>query len=130
MKSNSKKTKRKTSDKPSVRRIWTRGHRPFVMGGLVHYVMAADVECRGPYALGQGYKGYLSTAPNGATFVSEASSGAIVGSTLKEVRADIDQGSPSVMRKQVEHAREDAKNAEVVAVEFFWKAMRCEADKP
>ncbi len=114
-----------------VRRLWTYGHRPFVMGGSVDYVLACDVECTGPHKLGKGYEGYLATAPNGKTFVGEATTGAIVGDTLESVRADIAVAKPAVMREQVKHAAEEVKQArkqmsfEVNGTAFFWSALRC-----
>lgn len=114
-----------------VRRLWTYGHRPFMMGGSVNYVLACDVECTGPHKLGKGYEGYLATAPNGKTFVGEATTGAIVGDTLENVRADIESAKPAVMRKQVKNAADEVKRAreqmsfEVKDAAFFWSALRC-----
>ena len=94
------------------------------MGGAVNYVLACDVKCTGPHNLGKGYAGYLATSPNGKTFVAESLTGAIVGETLENVRADIAAAKPSVMRKQVLDAAKEAKTAEVKDAAFFWSALR------
>lgn len=111
----------------TTHRFWTYGHRPFVMGGDVHYVLACDLECTGPHDLGGGYSGYLATAPNGKTFVAEDTTGAIVGDTLEAVRGDIASAEPEVMERQIAKATEDAKKAEVQDAATFWAAMRCTA---
>jgi hypothetical protein len=101
------------------------------MGGSVNYVLACDLECTGPHKLGKGYEGYLATAPNGKTFVGEATTGAIVGDTLESVRADIKAAKPAVMREQVKNAADEMKRAreqmslEVKDTAFFWSALRC-----
>lgn len=106
-------------------RVWTYGHRPFVMGGSVNYVLGCDVPADGPHALGDGYYGYLITAPNGQTFVAEAETGALVGPTLKAVRQDIKEADKAVIERQLETAREKKKEIEVKDAEFFWTAMKC-----
>lgn len=83
------------------------------------------VKCTGPHKLGKGYEGYVATAPNGKTFVAEASTGAIVGDTLENVRADIRIAEASVMREQIRNAEQEAKKAEVADAAFFWSALRC-----
>jgi hypothetical protein len=114
-----------------LKQIWTYGHRPFVMGGSVNYLLACNVECSGPHKLGKGYEGYVATAPNGKTFVAESLTGAIVGDTLESVRADIKAAKPAVMRKQVDDALARMRNErqqgnyEVKDADFFWRAMRC-----
>lgn len=125
-------TKPRAKTPPTVtRRIWTYGHRPFVMGGSVDYLLACDLPCTGPHKLGKGYSGYLATAPNGKTFVAEAKTGAIVGPTLEDVRADIGKAKPKVMREQVAKAAQEMTEAhkygsfEVKDAAFFWDALRC-----
>ncbi len=109
------------------RTIWTIGHRPFVFGGSVHYPMGCKVQCTGPHQLGKGFSGYLATAPNGKTFVAEATTGAIVGGTLEQVRADIDVAKVSVMKKQVAEAAERVSKVEITDFDSFWSAMKCNA---
>jgi hypothetical protein len=110
--------------KETIRQIWTWGYRPFVMGGKVHYVLACKIKCTGPHDLGKGYKGYVATAPSGDTVVAEATTGAIVGSSLRQVRKDIETGDPAVMRQQVKQAAIDMMNAEVTDVKNFWEKTK------
>lgn len=106
--------------KKKLKRIWTWGYRPFIMGGRCNYVLACDWECDGPHDLGGGYTGWVATAPNGVTRVVEDKSGAIVGDSLSAVRQDIKDGDPKVMNQQLEEAIAQAKEAEVKSAEHFW----------
>ena len=107
--------------------IWTLQYRPFIMGGDVHQPVKCDVEVDGPHDLGGGYQGYIATAPDGRTFVAEATSGAIVGPTLDEVRRDISQADPAVMAKQVAQGLSDRATAPILAPDEFWKSFRSTA---
>jgi hypothetical protein len=109
------------------RLVWTMGYRPFVMGGSVHYPMGTRVPCSGPFDLGRGYSGYLATAPNGRTFVAEATTGALVGPTIEAVRKDIETGDPKLMVAQVAKATETVKKVEETTPKEFWAALKCGA---
>lgn len=105
-------------------KVWTEAYRPFVMGGRVRYPVMAEVEATGPHALGKGYFGYLITAPDGSTLVAESETGALVGPTLEEVKADIKSATKQIMKEQIEHARERVKIAEQTSADNFWKMLR------
>lgn len=105
-------------------KVFTRDYRPFILGGDVHQPMAAEIAASGPYALGKGFSGYLIKSPKGKTFIAEATTGALVGPTLEEVRADIKAGKKSVMTKQVEQARELAARARTVSANEFWERLK------
>ena len=107
--------------------IWTLQYRPFTMGGKVYQPAKCDVEVDGPHDLGGGYQGYIATAPNGRTFVAEATSGAIVGPTLEDVRGDISQADPAVMAEQVAKAIAQSATAAVITPEDFWQCLHCSA---
>jgi hypothetical protein len=104
--------------------IWTLGYRPFVMGGRCNYVLAAELPCTGPFDLGKGFSRYMTIAPNGSTFIVDAESLALIGSSLEDGRADVAAGAVDVMRKQVAEAIEKAKEAEVHPAEIFWEALK------
>ncbi len=70
-------------------KIYTRGNRPFVMGGKVHYFLGTDVEASEPFDVGRGVSCRLVVAPNGDTFCVEAETGAIVGATPGDVKSDM-----------------------------------------
>ncbi len=110
----------------TTRHIWTRGYFPFTMGGSVWRPMTAECEVTGPHDLGKGFEGYLAFGPDGMTKVAEAESGAIVGDTLDQVRADIAATDDVVlMQRQVEAARKEIGFGGVnVTAEEFWRRMR------
>jgi hypothetical protein len=105
-------------------KIWTKDYRPFILGGNVHQPMATEAEASGPFALGKGYEGYVVLSPLGESFVAESKTGALVGPTLNEVRADIKKAKKSVMKKQIIEAQESVKAARIVDPAEFWKRLR------
>ena len=109
-----------------MRLIWTRGYRPFVMGGSVHYDLGCKTTCEGPFDVGRGYSAWMATAPNGNKFVAEATTGAIVGGSLEQVREDIKTGDPELMKKQMADAKQRVKDVEEKDPAFFWHALKCD----
>jgi hypothetical protein len=106
-------------------KVFTMRYQPFIMGGNVWQPVCCDVEVEGPYELGLGYKGYVVTAPNGKTFVAEASTGAFVGPDVKSVKNDIETGDQELMKKQVSEAAVLSKKASEVSAEEFWGLLKC-----
>ena len=101
--------------------VYKRQYRPFVMGGPVNRFIKCDVEAQGPHDLGGGYEGYVVTSPDGkTTFVAEATTGAIVGGSLKMVRDDIAVADPQAMAEQVAQATQDRETAQPVELAEFW----------
>ena len=105
-------------------RIWALRYRPFLMGGDVNRPMATTVIATGPYALGLGYSGYLVASPSGKTHVAEATSGALIGPSLAEVREDVRTGDPALMVQQVQTAQGEAVRAENVSPQEFWETFQ------
>jgi hypothetical protein len=87
--------------------------------------MACEVEAPEKVKLGKGYSGYLIIAPNGETFVAESITGAFVGPTVEEVINDIKVAERKVMKKQIEMAKEQVKNAELISEDKFWETLKC-----
>ena len=112
-------------DKKTVR-VWTLKYEPFIMGGSVYQPVAAEVEHQGEHNLGQGFTGYLVKSPiTGKTYVAESTSGAFVGPTVQQVRLDIlSCDDISVMKRQVEKAKDQAKGANVIPADEFWKLLK------
>jgi len=106
-------------------KVFTLGYFPFVMGGDVWQPICIDVEVDGPHDIGNGYQGYVVTAPNGKTFVAEATSGAFVGPDLKTVKEDISLGEKKMMAKQVADAVEQSKKAKELTPDEFWGMLKC-----
>ncbi len=104
---------------------------PFVLGGRHNWhPVGTRVPTTGPFPMGRGYQGLLVTAPNGKTFVAEASSGAFVGSDLIGVATDIHVGDPAVMKRQVAEAREMAASISWVDPDTFWARLKCRPGEP
>ena len=106
-------------------KVFTMEYVPFVMGGNVWQPMCCEVEADGPHDLGDGYKGYVITAPNGKTFIAEETSGAFVGPDLKAVREDIETGDKSIMADQVADAVIQMKKAKERSQDHFWRKLKC-----
>ena len=105
--------------------IWTWGRFPFIMGGPVRQAVKTNVEpTSGPHDLGQGYEGYLITTPTGNTRVAEATTGALVGNTLDDVRRDVANANPETMRDQVNAAAKHARSARTLTAAEFWRLMK------
>ena len=116
---------RKEETRVEMRLIWTKGYRPFICGGRVNYDLGCQVACEGPFDIGSGYKAWVTIAPNGKKFVSEATTGAIIGSSLEEVREDIQTGDPDMMKKQIADAMQRIKDVEEKDPTVFWRALNC-----
>jgi len=106
-------------------KVFTVGYFPFTMGGNVWRPICCEVEVDGPHDIGKGYKGYVVTAPNGKTFIAEATSGAFVGPDLKTVKEDITLGEKNVMVEQVAKAVEQSKGAKEITPDEFWGMLKC-----
>jgi len=106
-------------------KVFTMDYVPFVMGGKVWQPMCCEVEADGPHDLGDGYQGFVVTAPNGTTFIAEATSGAFVGPDLKAVKKDIKTGDKSIMAEQVASAVTEMKMAKDVEPDYFWQKLKC-----
>lgn len=100
--------------------VWKWAYMPFTLGGSVYRPVKTTVDVDDPIDIGGGYKGYLVKTPSGKTYIAEASCGAIVGSSIEQVRDDIENGDPDVMRKQVADGKQKLQKAKEVPLgEFF-----------
>lgn len=101
--------------------IWTYFNRPFIMGGRVAqptgFQCEADLD---EVELGGIYVGYEVNTPKGNIVVVEKTSGAIVGSSLEEVRNDILHADTKVMEQQVAYACEELRNVNILSEADFW----------
>lgn len=115
-----KKAKAKKKTKKFL--VWTRGYRPFTMGGNVHYLRGTVLEVGELHDLGKGFFGYLITSPDGEkTHVAEKESGAFIGTSLEDVRKDVEECKDiEVMWKQVKEALEMRNKVEIETSEQFW----------
>lgn len=107
-------------------RIWTFAYRPWIMGGNVNAPVMCDVPVTGPYDVGKGLQVYLATSPSGRTFVAESITGALVGPTVPDVRADVELATKEVMDKQIEDAKSAVLGVHMIAVKNFWMLLRAD----
>ena len=107
------------------RRAWTWKYEPFMLGGMggrpCQKPIAAEVECTGPYPLGQGFNGYLAISPGGRVIVFECESGGIVGNDIAQVRADVKTATVAEMQAQCLEAKGFGDRAELLPAEEFWR---------
>ena len=111
-------------------KVWTEAYRPFMLGD-VHAPICTDIEVGEPVDLGGGNVGYLVASPTGKTYVAEGTTGALVGSSIAQVREDISAADPAVLRKQLAWAAERVKAATLLEKDEFWGmfAARAAEDK-
>jgi hypothetical protein len=106
-------------------KVWTQAYRPFMLGGDVHRPVCCELEPLGPTLdLGKNYFGVSVIAPTGKVFIVEVITGAIIGSSLAEVRKDVEDGDEAIMRKQIVWATQMANKAEMVEPERFWTYVK------
>jgi hypothetical protein len=104
--------------------IWTAAYSPFIMGGDVNAPMGTTVYVGEREDLGKGFFGHVVSSPlTGATYVVEATTGAIIGENLADVREDIEVGERDVMVKQVADAKTLVSRVRMREPDEFWKAM-------
>lgn len=111
--------------------IWTIGYFPFTMGGPLERPVKCDVPVTGPFDIGAGYQAFVAVSPSGKTFVAESITGAIVGPSLEEVRADVASATvavmtKAVMTKQIESAKKQVAIVQTLSPKEFWHLLRAD----
>jgi len=86
--------------------IWTEGYQPFIMGGDVNAPLGVEVEAGEPIDLGQDIRVHEIKFPDDQIAIVEATTGAIVGSDLQTVKADLSQADPVVVQQQLQAAQQ------------------------
>lgn len=97
-------------------------YNPWAFGPQAKFVGIKVNKLKGPFDLGKGFTGYIATSPDGTkTDVVEATTGAVVGSSLDQVRADIEACEDvSVMQAQVDQAKSWLKDVQMTSEEIYW----------
>lgn len=104
------------------RQIWTMGYFPFTVGGNVHQPMVTEIEPIEEKTIGKGLKAFSFKTPKGTIRIAESITGAIVGNSFKEVKADVKESSKKFMMEQINEGKEMLKSGSVKhysAEEFF-----------
>lgn len=106
-------------------KIWSSAYRPFILGGNVHSPICTTVEAMNElHDLGKGCKAYLVTSPTtGKTYVVESTTLGIVGASLEQVRRDVSEAGPKLIKRQLEQEARRAKRAIYVSNEEFWRGL-------
>jgi hypothetical protein len=105
--------------------VYTQRYRPFVFGPPVDFIKCNVEVHLGSFDVGSGYRAYIVVAPNGKVFIAEAETGAFIGPSIEQVKEDIKIGDPEEMKKQIETARKQLKQAVRLEPEEFWKWLKC-----
>lgn len=87
--------------------------------------VCVHVEADGPFDIGNGWSAYVVTAPNGQILIAEAKTGALVGGSLDEVRADMAKADPEVLSEQEAMIREHGPKASEIALDEWWLKLGC-----
>lgn len=105
--------------------IWTEAYTPFIMGGNVNAPICTEVEVGDPVEIGRGMFAYVVASPiNGCIYVAESTTGAFVGSSIEEVRKDVESADVHVIKKQLKEASERVKQARHLSTEHFWSKFK------
>jgi hypothetical protein len=116
------------TDKLRMRKVWTLGYSPFIMGGDVHGPIGTNAPALGPFHVGHTYWVYLVLSPSGIVHVAELHSGAFVGLSLKEVRDDIRTGDVHLMAKQISDALAKSASVRMLEPKDFWSRFKSERE--
>jgi len=105
-------------------KIWTEAYRPFIMGGNVHAPVSIEMELDDPIDIGHGLQAYLIVDPEGRTHVAESTTGAFIGTTIDQVRADLAAADPEMVKSQMEDAKVRAQKADPLDDDTFWSLFK------
>lgn len=100
--------------------IWTIRPNPMRLGGRQGDLVGVEAGKGTVGVLGKGIVGRVFTTPWGKTLVTEAASGAIIGTSLARVKRDIKEGDLDLMRQQVAQAMRDSQLVVLIPEEEFW----------
>jgi len=105
--------------------VWTRAYRPFMMGGDVHAPIGIDLNPGERQDLGKGFYGYVIVSPvTSKIHIAEEQSGAFIGSSLKQVRNDIESCEDiEFMKQQVKDAIKTREKVDILNKDKFWELV-------
>ncbi len=106
------------------RQIWTMGYFPFTMGGNVHQPIVTEIGYIEEKNIGKGFKAFSFKTPKGNFRIAESTTGAIVGKSFDEVKADVKSASKKVMTKQIEEGKEMIKGVKPCSRKKFFEMYR------
>jgi fructose-1,6-bisphosphatase/inositol monophosphatase family enzyme len=92
--------------------VWTEAYRPPI---------GVSLEAGEAVSIGLDLMAWVVVNPTtGDTFVAEASTGAFVGQSVKQVREDVKTADLAVIRQQLAAAKERRKSVVVLPADKFW----------
>ena len=101
--------------------IWKWGYFPFTFGGSTYRPIKTAIEVGEPVELGSGFQGYEYNAPDGSTIVAEATTGAVVGTSIAMVQKDIAMADAKIMSEQIADSKTQHARAKRVKLEEFFR---------
>lgn len=102
-------------------RVWRPYYNPFAFGSCHRNISTVISDNLKQEDIGLGFKAVVIEYGN-KTYVFEVQSGGLVGSSLEEVRKDVEScGDRAIMQKQIEEAKVDGERAIKVSFEEFFK---------
>lgn len=106
-------------------KVWTAAYRPFRMGGDPHAPIMAEADAEGPYEAGRGVSVYVVRSPlTQQIYIAEEETGAFIGDSLEQVRADIAATTEDVIAAQRVDARAMRARADLISAARFWDMMK------
>ncbi len=107
-------------------KIWTEAYRPFILGGRVNAPIITQVKIsEPPVALGGNISVHVIVSPvTDKTHVAEASTGALVGDSLDQVRKDFESADLKVIKGQLKEARKRREQCDPVTNDEFWRLLK------
>ncbi len=104
--------------------IWTEAQSPFIFGGDVAAPVGANVEVGDAVGIGAWFLAYEIVSPvDGSMHIAESRTGALIGTSIEEVRADVAAGDIEFMREQVSLAEQRKKKVRLVESDVFWATL-------
>lgn len=108
---------------PMKLKVWTEAYRPFILGGDVNAPIMTEIECGNPIAVGKGVNVVEIISPHGTVHIAECTTGALVGTSLFDVRQDIEFASEKIIEEQLSEGKKRVKKATIISAERFWELL-------
>lgn len=105
-------------------RVYTRASLPFRMGGDCHPYISTDALAGSPIALSLGVSVRCVTATDGRRFYVESQHGSLHGTSLADIRADLEGAAPEGIASLMERSAFNLARAERWEPAEFWKLVK------
>ena len=106
--------------------VWTKAYRPFMLGGNVNAPIATEVEVGEATELAPGISVHVVVSPTGTAHVAEATTGAFVGTDIEQVRKDVQDADPEIIKDQLKKAKAELDGVDHLDPAVFWGLFKNE----